>query len=112
MTRFLKWRLLDELQTFVGNKNNKIWLWTAVNKGFAGILALTIGDRSAETFKPLWKIIKGWKCFFYATDGYVVYPQFIDETDHIVSKTYMTSVEGENTTFRHYFTHTKNYLLL
>jgi IS1 family transposase len=35
--------------------------------------------------------------FFYATDGYVVYPQFIDETDHIVSKTYMTRVEGENT---------------
>ncbi len=23
---------LDELQTFVGNKKNKIWIWTAVNK--------------------------------------------------------------------------------
>jgi hypothetical protein len=55
---------IDELQTFVGNKKNKIWLWTAVNKGFPGILAWSIGDRSAETFKPLWKIIKGWKCFF------------------------------------------------
>ena len=93
---------IDELQTFVGNKKNKIWLWTAVNKGSAGILAWTIGDRSAETFKPLWKIIKGWKCFFYATDGYVVYPLFIDEADHIVSKTYMTRVEGENTRLRHY----------
>ena len=58
---------IDELQTFVGNKKNKIWLWTVVNKGSAGILAWTIGDRSAETFKPLWKIIKGWKCFFYPT---------------------------------------------
>jgi IS1 family transposase len=96
---------IDELPTFVGNKKNKIWLSTAVNKGFAGILALTIGDRSAETFKPLWKIIKGWKCFFYATDGYIVYPQFIDETDHIVSKTYMTRVEGENTRLRHYLSH-------
>jgi len=64
MTRFPKWRLLDELQTFVGNKKNKIWRSTAVNKGLAGILVWTIGDRSAETFKPLWKIIKGWKCFF------------------------------------------------
>ena len=73
-----------------------------MNKGSAGILAWTIGDRSAETFKSLWKIIKGWKCFFYATDGYVVYPQFIDEADHIVSKTYMTRVEGENTRLRHY----------
>jgi len=96
---------IDELPTFVGNKKNKIWLWTAVNKGFAGILAWTIGDRAAETFKPLWKIIKGWKYFFYATDGYVVYSQFIDETDHIVSKTYMTRVEGENTRLRHYLPH-------
>ncbi len=55
---------IDELQTFVGNKKNKIWLWTAVNKAFVGILAWTIGDKSAETFKPLWKIIKGWECFF------------------------------------------------
>lgn len=90
---------IDELQTFVGNKKNTMWLCTSVNKGFAGILTMTIGDRSAETFKPLWKIIKGWKCFFYATDGYAVYPKFIDEADHIVSKSYMTRVEGENTKF-------------
>ncbi len=76
-----------------------------MNKGYAEILALTIGDSCAETFKPLWKIIKGWKCFFYATDGYVVYPQFIDETDHIVSKTYMTRVERGNTRLRHYLSH-------
>jgi len=85
---------IDEFPTFVGNKKNTIWLLTTVNKASAGILALTIGDSSAETFKPLWKIIKGWKGFFYATDGCVVYPQFIDETDYIVSKTYMTRVEG------------------
>ncbi len=40
--------------------------------------------------------------FFYVTDGYAVYPQFIDELDHIVSKPYMTRVEGENTRLRHY----------
>ena len=28
---------LDELQTFVGAKKNKVWLWTAVNKKSAGI---------------------------------------------------------------------------
>ncbi len=87
------------MQTFVGNKKNKILLQTSVNKELAGILAITIGDRSAETFKPLWKILKGWKCFFYATDGYGVYPKFMDEADHIVSKSYMTRVEGENTKF-------------
>lgn len=83
-------------------KKNKIWLWTAVNKRTAGILAWVIGDRSAETFKPLWKILRGWQCFLYVTDGYCVYPCFIDDADHLVSKTYMTRVEGENTRLRHY----------
>lgn len=30
---------LDELQTFVGKKKNKLWLWTAVNNKSVGILA-------------------------------------------------------------------------
>src|SRR4028119_910512 len=44
---------LDELQTFVGNKRHKVWIWTAVNHKQAGILAWVIGDRSAGTFKGL-----------------------------------------------------------
>jgi IS1 family transposase len=88
---------LDELQTFVGNKRHKLWIWTAVNHKQAGILAWVIGDRSAGTFKALWSIVKCWHCFFYVTDGWKVYPMFIEEGDQIVSKTYMTRVEGENT---------------
>ena len=56
-----------------------------------------VGDHSAATFAPLWDRIKGWACYFWVTDGYPVYPQFIPEGDQIVSKPYMTRVEGENT---------------
>lgn len=83
-------------------KKNKIWVWTAVNNHLPGILAWTLGDRSAKTFAKLWKIIKCWKCYFYVTDGYPVYPCFIDDCDQIIKKTYMTRVEGENTRLRHY----------
>ena len=61
-----------------------------------------MGDRSTETFKPLWEQVKQWDCYFYVTDGWKVYPNFIPEGDQIVSKTYMTRVEGENTRLRHY----------
>ena len=61
-----------------------------------------IGDRSATTFKKLWKILRGWQCFWYVTDNYAVYSCFINDADHLVSKTYMTRVEGENTRLRHY----------
>ena len=92
---------VDELETFVG-KNNKIWLWTAVNHSKPGILAWIVGDRSAETFKQLWLVVKCRGCYFFVTDGYKVYPCFIEDADHIVSKTYMTRVEGENSRLRHY----------
>jgi insertion element IS1 protein InsB len=73
-----------------------------VNHFRAGILAWVVGDHSAETFKPLWRIVSCWHCYFYVTDGWGVYPGFIEEGDQIVSKTYMTRVEGENTRLRHY----------
>lgn len=36
------------------------------------------------------------------TDGYKVYPKFIPDGDQIISKIYMTRVEGENSRLRHY----------
>jgi insertion element IS1 protein InsB len=93
---------IDELQTFVGHKKNKIWIWTVVNHWQPGILIWKIGDRSSETFQHLWLVIKCWNSFWYVSDGYPVYPIFIQPEDHLVSKTYMTRVEGENTRLRHY----------
>ena len=61
-----------------------------------------LGDRSAESFKPLWQIVHCWHSYFYVTDGYKVYQSFIDDADQIVDKTYMTRVESENTRLRHY----------
>ena len=77
-------------------------MWTAVDHFKKGILGWVIGDHSSETFRPLWELVKSWGCYFYVSDGWSVYPCFIAEGDHIVSKTYMTRVEGENTRLRHY----------
>lgn len=67
-----------------------------------------LGDHSANTFKPLWQELASlWKCYFYITDGWKVYPMFIPDSDQIVSKTYMTRVEGENTRLRHYLARLK-----
>lgn len=83
---------IDELQTYVGKKNNKIWIWTAVDKFKPGILELEIGDRTNKTLAKLWLKISKWECYFWATDGYKNYKSFIPSEDHIVSKTYMTRV--------------------
>jgi IS1 family transposase len=74
-------------------QKNKIWLWTVVDHFKAGILGWVVGDHSAETFTPLWNFVMLWNCYFYVSDGNRVYPLFIPDEDHIVSKTYMTWVE-------------------
>ena len=93
---------IDELQTFIGNKRHKIWIWTVVNHWKPGIILWTIGDRSSSSFQNLWLVIRCWHSFWYVTDGWKVYPGFIAPEDHLVCKTYMTRVEGENTRLRHY----------
>ena len=40
--------------------------------------------------------ISHWNCYFWITDGYKVYPNFIPDGDQIVSKIAMKRVEGEN----------------
>ena len=60
---------IDELQTFLGHKKNKYWVWTVVNHKKKGIILWTIGDRSHRTFKWLWSILKCWHSFWYVTDG-------------------------------------------
>ncbi len=77
-------------QTFVGCKKNKFWIWTVVNHWNQGILLWAVGDRSHRTFEQLWQIIKCWHSFWYVTDGWKVYPMYIQPEDHLVSKTYMT----------------------
>jgi insertion element IS1 protein InsB len=41
---------IDELQTFVGSKKNKFWIWTVVNHHQPGILLWSIGDRTRANF--------------------------------------------------------------
>ena len=68
-------------------------MWTVVNHFSPGILAWELGDRSADTFEPLWQMIRGWQSFFHVTDGWLVHPRFINDCDHLVLKTYMTRVQ-------------------
>jgi IS1 family transposase len=59
-------------------------------------------QHSGETFQRLWQPISFWQCYFWVSDGNPVYPIFIPDGDQIVSKSYRTRVEGENTRLRHY----------
>ena len=75
---------LDELQTYIGRKTDRIWLWKAINHHAPGILAIEIGDGSGRTFAKLWKRIRTWESRKYLTDGYCVYANYINPEKHLV----------------------------
>lgn len=66
-----------------------------------------LADRSSKTFEKLWVLVRCWHSFWYVTDGYPAYPSYMASEDHLVSKIYMTRVEGENTRLRHYLARLK-----
>jgi insertion element IS1 protein InsB len=46
---------LDELWSFVHDKNHQVWIWIAFERETDRIVGLAFGDRSSETRRSLWK---------------------------------------------------------
>jgi insertion element IS1 protein InsB len=79
----------DEMWSFVGNKNNKQWIWTAIDLHTRQVIAFYVGSRDKDAARELWqKIPDAYKQYaeFY-TDLYDAYVGVIPEKQyHRVSK--------------------------
>jgi IS1 family transposase len=79
---------LDEAWSYVGQKANKRWLWTAMCRRTRQIVAFVIGDRSAETcatqkFLLLWAKIPGdYRACQSFSDFWKAYGQVFSSKSH------------------------------
>lgn len=95
----------DELQSFVGKKTNKQWLWLAMDVCTRQVLAFQVGDRSRQSAQTLWNKIPAVyreHATFY-TDGYQSYQGVIPSAHHrvVTKKARMTNhIERLNGTLR------------
>lgn len=79
---------LDELWSFVGWKANKQWLWLALDRASRQVVALSIGDRSADGALGLWQALPERyraRATFH-TDDWRAYKQIIPAHQHRFSK--------------------------
>ena len=79
---------VDEMWSFVGNKENKQWIWIAMDSLSRQIIAFYVGDRSRKSAEKLWQLIPEsykQKAIFY-TDDWKAYRNVIPERVHCVSK--------------------------
>ena len=95
---------MDEVWSFVGSKDNPVWLWFALERTTRRILAWVIGDRSQETAFELWDALpltfeQRLRATF-CTDEREAYDQPLLGTHRRIGKAFTTHVERFNTTLR------------
>ena len=74
----------DEAWSFVGKKNNKQWIWLALDQKTREIVGVYIGDRSQESAQKLWdslpKVYR--QCAISYTDFWVSYYEVLPSKRH------------------------------
>ena len=93
--------IIDEMWHFVNGKNNKVWLWRAIDGQTRRPLAWVIGKRDASTLKQLIEIVDNGECFFI-TDEYAPYFSELPEDRHFYGKDLTIPIEQSNSDLRHW----------
>jgi len=74
----------DELWSFVSNKNNKQWIWLAIDRDTKEIVGVYVGDRSRQSAQALWESLPGVyrQCAVSYTDFWEAYETVFPSTRH------------------------------
>ena len=95
----------DARWSFVGSKQNKQWLWFALDEQTREIVGMYVGDRSRKSAKALWQSLPPVyrQCAVCYTDFWQAYEQVIPSNRHraVGKETGQTSyIERFNNTVR------------
>lgn len=75
---------MDEMWSFVDDKNNKQWVWLAIDAETREIVGCYIGDRSAQSAQKLWDSLPGVyrQCAVCYTDFWTAYSVVLPSKRH------------------------------
>jgi len=91
---------VDEMQSFVGRKENQRWLWHAVDHSTGEILAYVLGSRQDEVFLTLKKLLEPFGIKKFYTDGLKTYQRHLRGEMQQASKYKMQRIERKHLTLR------------
>ena len=81
-----RWEVLelDEVWTFVGRRQHKVWLWLAVERASRRVVAWVLGRRDAATARRLWAALprRYRRHCWYFTDLFPAYAQALPTGPH------------------------------
>lgn len=91
---------IDEIQTCVGKKSDKIWItygWDVTNRI---AVALNVGGRSSEDLKNVTSKVQGLLPSRVNTDRYPAYPNLLKDTTHVRGKRKANHIERQHVNLR------------
>lgn len=96
---------MDELWSFVDDKDNEQWVWLALDVETREIVGCSIGDRSGQSAKALWRSLPAVyrQCAVCYSDFWVSYPVALPSSRHraVGKESGLTSyIERFNNTLR------------
>jgi insertion element IS1 protein InsB len=91
---------LDEMWSYVKNKEHPRWLWHAIAHNTGKILAYTFGDRTDEVFLKLKNLLEPFGITRFYTDAWGAYERHLPPEQHTVGKANTQKIERKHLTLR------------
>jgi insertion element IS1 protein InsB len=91
---------LDEMQSFVGDKEAARWLWHALDHRTGHIVAYVVGSRADDAFLALKTLLGPFGITHYYADKWGAYQRHLPAEQHTVGKCYLQKIERKHLTLR------------
>lgn len=91
---------LDEMWSFVKDKEQQRWLWHAIDHRTGKVLAYVFGSRKDVVFLELQKLLAPFGIKRFLSDDWGAYSRHIDSTRHIIGKRNTQKIERKHLTLR------------
>ena len=91
---------MDEMWSYVGNKDNQRWLWHAIDCATGSVLGYVLGPREDQAFVELKGLLAPFGINRFYTDGWGAYQRHLDPEQHIIGKQNTQKIERKHLTLR------------
>ena len=91
---------VDEMWSYVGNKETQRWLWHAIDHKSGVVLAYVFGSRKDEVFLELKKLLEPFGIRRFYTDAAGVYQRHLSPEEHESGKKNTQTIERKHLTLR------------
>lgn len=91
---------LDEMWSYIRNKEHPRWLWHAIDHRTGEILAYTFGDRKDAVFLKLKELLAPFGITRFYTDDWGAYERHLPSARHTVGKANTQKIERKHLTLR------------